>query len=257
MDKILPLPALKDNIIWALLNQGNQCLVVDPGDASPVLEYLQSSYRTLAGILVTHHHWDHVNGIPQLLEHYPNIPVFGSVKSPLKEINHRVSEGDVVTVPGFTLKLTALEIPGHTLDHIAYTDETALFSGDTLFGCGCGRVFEGTHEQMLHSLNKLKNLNDNVQLYCGHEYTLKNILFSLEAEPGNKDLLARFDKVKKQIENHECTLPSSLKEERATNPFLRCESPALLDALEILKKNDGLKDPLAVFKTLRDWKDVY
>src|SRR3982751_4994158 len=167
---ILPISAFHDNYIWLLYDEiTHEAWVVDPGDAKPVIKTLEKYHLYLKGILITHHHHDHTGGVKALIEHAENISIFGSPHSPISFITHPVKEGDEINSSFF--KLTVIEIPGHTLDHIAFYNSDLLFCGDTLFSFGCGRIFEGTPAQMYHSLHKLFQLPDNTFLYCGHEYT--------------------------------------------------------------------------------------
>ncbi len=193
MTTIIPIPAFADNYIW-LLRDGRSAVVVDPGDATPVLAYLERAGLTLTAILATHHHNDHVGGIPALRERYP-VPVFGPARESIPARTQALSEGDVFEVPGLPVTLRTLDIPGHTAGHIALFGEVAgapsVFCGDTLFAAGCGRLFEGTPSQMWASLSALARLPDATNVYCGHEYTLANLRFALAVEPDNAALAAR------------------------------------------------------------------
>jgi len=254
--KIVPIRAFKDNYIWMIVDEiANKAFVVDPGDATPVIEALNYSPYTLSGILVTHHHRDHTGGIEDLLSYAGNIPVYGSQLSTNSTISHPVKEGSEVTLSNFKFKV--MEIPGHTLDHIAfYIDSILIFSGDTLFSAGCGKIFEGTPEMMFNSLNKISQLNDKTQLYCGHEYTLSNLKFAQLVEPSNSDILNRIERTKMMMESTGCSLPSTLGDERFFNPFLRCAISDVINAAE----NDArkkLSNPLQVFAYLRNWKNTF
>jgi hydroxyacylglutathione hydrolase len=195
MLEIVPLPALRDNYIWTL-RAGRHAAVVDPGEARPVLEYLARGRLELVAILATHHHPDHVGGIPELLAK-GRVPVFGPKGEPIATLTRPVGEGDTVEIPALGLALSVLDIPGHTRAHIAYYGAESLFCGDTLFACGCGRLFEGTPEQMMSSLAKLAALPDSTRVYCGHEYTLANIAFAQQVEPKNAALAARLARDRK------------------------------------------------------------
>ena len=252
MLEIVPVKAFKDNYIWTL-RDGKCAAVVDPGDARPVIEYLTREKLDLVAILATHHHADHVGGITALLER-GQVPVYGPRGEPIETLTRAVGEGDTVTIPELGVSFAVLDIPGHTRAHIAYYGAECLFCGDTLFACGCGRVFEGTPEQMYASLEKLRALPDSTKVYCGHEYTLANIGFARGVEPGNQALDAREARDRGLREAGKPTLPTTLGEEKATNPFLRCLEPAVVESAN---KYLGARaaDPVRVFAAIRDWKN--
>ena len=250
---ILPIRALKDNYIWALLNKKKQELwVVDPGDAEPVLSFLSQNTYRLTGILLTHHHWDHTNGVERLLAFQSDITVVGAANSIVSQITHRVKEGDEVICS--SLPLRVLEIPGHTLDHIAFYTNTFVFTGDTLFSAGCGRVFEGTFAQMHQSLNKLAALPDDIKVYCGHEYTLQNLAFAAHVEKNNEFIQEKIARVKQLIAADGSSLPSTLGEEKKMNPFLRCTRVDVVSAVAAYAKKTLVHSD-DVFEYLRRWKD--
>jgi hydroxyacylglutathione hydrolase len=252
--EVVPVKAFKDNYVWTL-RRGRHAAVVDPGEARPVLDYLAHEGLELAAILATHHHADHVGGIPQLLQKY-RVPVYGPRREPIATLTHPVAEGDEVAVPELGASFSVLDIPGHTRAHIAYYGAGALFCGDTLFACGCGRLFEGTAEQMYASLQKLRALPDHTKVYCGHEYTLANIGFAKTVEPANAALSAREQRDRRVRDAGRPTLPSTLGDEKATNPFLRCLDPAVVESAN---KYLGARitDPVRVFAALRDWKNQF
>ena len=249
--EIFPIPALQDNYIWALLAADKHSIViVDPGEAAPVLKVLAQKNLKLVGILITHHHWDHTNGVPDLLNAVGPFPIVASEQSSHDFVTHRVKDGDDVVIAHVHCK--ALSIPGHTLDHTAYFNqqEGFLFTGDTLFSAGCGRIFEGTPEMMYASLQKLAQLGDDIKMYCGHEYTHVNLKFAQTVEPDN---LAIRDKL---ASLPSCTLPSTVGEEKLMNPFLRCGEQSVIQSAEQNAQHE-LATPGDVFSTLREWKNCF
>ena len=254
MLEIVPLPAFQDNYIWTL-RSGTQAAVVDPGEARPVQDYLAQEGLSLVAILATHHHPDHVGGIAELVGRN-KVPVFGPKGEPIPALTHPVGQGDSAVIPALDASFSVLDIPGHTRAHVAYYGLGSLFCGDTLFACGCGRVFEGTAAQMLDSLSKLAALPDETKVYCGHEYTLANIRFARAVDPGNADLAAREERAQRLRDAGRPTLPSTLGEERATNPFLRCAEPAVVESAN---KYLGARiaDPVRFFAAIRDWKNKF
>jgi hydroxyacylglutathione hydrolase len=251
MTTIIPIPAFADNYVW-LLRDGDRAVAVDPGAAAPVLAYAQREGVAIAAILATHHHRDHVGGIPELLARWP-VPVYGPAGETIPGCTHPVAEGDPVVIPGIAT-LAVLDIPGHTAGHVAFHGDGRVFCGDTLFAAGCGRLFEGTPAQMLASLAKLAALPEGTQVFCGHEYTMANLRFALAVEPASAALRARQAREQAKRDRGLPTLPSTIAEERATNPFLRVREPAVQAAVE---RHAGrpLASAVAVFAELRAWKN--
>lgn len=227
MPSLRPLPALRDNYIWMLADtSAGTALVVDPGEAGPVLGALAGDRLTLTSILLTHHHADHIGGVPELAARFPAATIHAPHDDRIPRVTHRVGDGDVVEIASPTARFRVLEVHGHTRSHIAYYGEGLLFCGDTLFSLGCGRLFEGTPAQMLASLDRLAVLPGNTRVCCAHEYTLANAAFALSVEPDNGALRSRTDAARKLRAHDAPTLPAVLDEELATNPFLRVDAIA-------------------------------
>lgn len=257
MFDITAIPALQDNYIWAI-HTNRHAAVVDPGDAAPVLAFLDARGLRLDAILCTHRHADHTGGIAKLREVY-NVPVYGRRHPGNPHISHDLREGGRLELgaldPGAGCAFDILEIPGHLDDHLAYFAPGILFCGDTLFGAGCGRNFEGTLAQLFHSLQRLAQLPGDTRVYCAHEYTAANLRFALTCEPHNPEIRQRIEQVAQQRAANLPTLPSSIALEKATNPFLRCTQPELICTLQ----RRGLADTseLGVFTALRDWRNHF
>jgi hydroxyacylglutathione hydrolase len=254
---LIPLPAFQDNYLW-LLHDGQRALVVDPGDAQPVMACLQREGLQLEEILVTHHHPDHVGGVDALRE-ATGAKVWGPARERIPEPATRLSGGDSLSVLG--LDFTVLDVPGHTAGHIAYYCESLdgrplLFCGDTLFSAGCGRLFEGTPAQMLASLDKLAALPADTRVCCTHEYTLSNLKFAKTVEPDNPDLIDYAHRCETLRAQGLPTLPSSIGLEKRINPFLRSHGESVARAA---RARDGAtaNEAVAVFATLRQWKNEY
>ncbi len=258
MAAIIPIPAFSDNYIW-LLREGARAVVVDPGDAVPVRAYLEREGLRLAAILVTHHHGDHVGGVAALAA-TGDVPVLGPAREAIPGRTHALTDGSDVPLPGFAASLRVLDVPGHTAGHIAYAGELdggpVAFVGDTLFAAGCGRLFEGTAAQMAASLARLAALPPATRIYCAHEYTLANLRFARAVEPGNAALAEREARERARREHGLPTLPSILADELATNPFLRTAGPEVA-ASAARRAGVPLADPVAVFATLRTWKNAF
>ncbi len=260
MLQIHPVPAFSDNYLWLLFDEAGDAFVVDPGDAEPVLAFLAAQRLRLAGILITHHHLDHTGGVAALRARLGSIPVFGPANSPFADIDHRLSPGDSIQVLGHTAAV--LGVPGHTLDHIAYfipsRDNQApiLFCGDTLFGAGCGRVFEGDPAMMHASLARLSSLPTGTRVCPAHEYTLSNLRFALAVEPENVELRAREARDRALRAEGIPTVPSLLSVEAATNPFLRCATESVRQAAATHAGRE-LGGDADVFGVVRAWKDGF
>ena len=258
---VLTLPAFNDNYLW-LIHDGQHAVAVDPGDAHVILAALEAHQLTLTAILLTHHHADHIGGVPELLQHYA-VPVYGPRNEAIAAVTHPLGEGEQLTVPGLDLQLSVLDVPGHTSGHIAYVRQAQgseaawLFCGDTLFAGGCGRLFEGTPAQMVSSLAKLAALPDATRVYCAHEYTLANLRFASAAEPGNRALKERIAVESAKRAQGIPTVPSSIGVEKASNPFLRYREPAIVAGLIAANKLAPGAPPVAAFAALREWKNTF
>lgn len=253
--QITPISAFEDNYIWLLHNTLN-AVVVDPGDAKPVIAELEAKNLVLTSILITHYHADHIGGVNELIAYAKiknqNIIVYAPQYEPYTFDHIKLVENDEVFLSEIDQSFKVMWLPGHTIGHIAFVNQDYLFCGDTLFGAGCGRLFEGTPAQMLASLNRLKALNKNTKVFCTHEYTAKNIQFALEMEPDNLDLINRQIAVRRLRENFKPSLPSTIDCELKTNPFLRCTEP------NIIKHSKASKvDKLSVFTALRLLRNHY
>lgn len=256
--QIYRLPALSDNYIFLLHDpEQNTAAVVDPAEAEPVLKQLHALQAKLIAIFNTHHHGDHVGGNSVLLQHFPQTIVYGGAEDRGRIPGQQIflQAGDRVEFAGRTAEV--LFVPGHTAAHIAYyfppvepAEPGELFCGDTLFAGGCGRLFEGTPSQMVHSLSQLRILPDQTRVWCAHEYTLKNLQFALTVDPNNKNLKQRYEQVRSQRQRSEATIPSWLGEEKQTNPFLRWDQPAL-------QAQVNSQEPIQTFARLRGRKDQF
>jgi hydroxyacylglutathione hydrolase len=257
MLQITPVRAFADNYIWLIHapRDASQVVAVDPGDAAPVERALADRQLALAGILLTHHHPDHVGGVPSLLQNR-RVPLFGPGSERLPGEPTRLREGDRVALDALGLEFSVLDIPGHTAGHIAYVGHGALFCGDTLFSGGCGRLFEGTPEQMVSSLAKLAQLPGETLVYCGHEYTVSNLKFALAVEPHNAEAARYLEECTSKRARDEATLPSSIRRERNVNPFLRCEQQTVKQAAAD-KAGRRLQNDIEVFAVIRQWKDGF
>lgn len=262
--QVWPIPAFDDNYIWCI-HDGQSALIVDPGDAAPVLRYLEQEKLTLTGILITHHHADHTGGILQLLSALgSHAPVYGPATIDIPGRTNALMNGDKIEIANPRISLEVYEVPGHTLSHIAYfanmqanVVEPMLFCGDTLFASGCGRLFEGTPTQMSQSLAKFIALPKNTLVYCTHEYTLSNIRFALAVEPNNSNLITWAETVQTLRAQNLPTLPTTIGQELQVNPFMRCDQKDVIDSALQISGEKSLPSPAHVLAVIRAWKDRF
>jgi hydroxyacylglutathione hydrolase len=253
--QIITIPAFKDNYIW-LIHNGSQAIVVDPGDALPVLSVLNQYQLTLHTIFITHHHHDHIDGVKTLIAQYPDVKIYAPRYEQYDFKHTPVSAPDSMNISEFNIEVALIDLPGHTLGHVAYyvirLDLSWLFCGDTLFGAGCGRLFEGTPLQMLSSLKKLAALPADTQVFSTHEYTLQNINFALTLEPNNSALRQRQHNTLALRNSNIPSLPSTIGLELATNPFLRCDSEEIQSSIQLKNATS-----LQVFSLIREMRNLY
>lgn len=254
MLEVLPIPALRDNYIW-VIHDGHAAAVVDPGEAEPIVAWLAQRRITLSAILITHHHNDHVGGVGELVALH-GCPVYGPGDECIAAVSRTVRDGEQIELAIPHVRLQVISVPGHTRGHLAYHGHGHLFCGDTLFSCGCGRVFEGTPSQLYRSLMRLAALPVATKICCAHEYTLANIDFARQVEAGNGELLAWAQEALALRRAGRPTLPSELGRELRVNPFLRCHTPQVKAAAEHWS-GMLLRQPVEVFATLRQMKDGY
>jgi hydroxyacylglutathione hydrolase len=252
--EVTAIPAFSDNYIWLITAGGNSCAVVDPGSAQPVLEVLQEKGLDLDYILITHHHPDHIGGMRRLQE-LTGAEAFGPHDPRISGQSRKLAEDETICLPALKLEFRVLEVPGHTSSHIAFFGHGCLFCGDTLFSVGCGRLFEGSPEEMQVSMDKLAGLPAQTQVYCAHEYTLSNCRFALAVEPENEQLIRR----SREVEEHRAaglgTVPSNLGEELMVNPFLRCRQASVIAAAQ--KRQPGVQAGAGTLAVIRAWKDSF
>ncbi|WP_394661954.1 hydroxyacylglutathione hydrolase [uncultured Pantoea sp.] len=246
------IPALTDNYIWTLTDDAGSCLIVDPGEARPLIEKIEANRWTPVAVLLTHHHQDHTGGVAELLQRYPQLEVYGPQETAAKGAQHIVHEGETVTLLGLPFQVIAT--PGHTLGHISYYSTPYLFCGDTMFSGGCGRLFEGSAEQMFHSFQKLNQLPADTLICCAHEYTLSNMKFAAAILPHDPKILARYQEIKDLRAENRTTLPTKLALEREINLFLRTQDADLQKALAINVESAPLWQ---TFAELRNKKDQF
>ncbi|MFL6549918.1 MAG: hydroxyacylglutathione hydrolase [Povalibacter sp.] len=256
MLQVTPVRAFTDNYIWLIHSPRDRqkVVAVDPGDAAPVMQALANQQLQLSGILMTHHHGDHVGGVAELLHQHP-VPAFGPASESLPGNPIRVREDQQVDFEDLDLSFRVLDVPGHTAGHVAYVGHGSLFCGDTLFSAGCGRLFEGTAEQMTASLDKMAELPEATQVFCGHEYTVSNLKFSLAVEPDNEESARYLDECRERRARDEATVPSTVRRERNVNPFLRFRRHSVKQAAE--GRAGHALNPVEVFAVIREWKDGF
>ena len=254
MLSVKPIKAYQDNYIW-LVSTNEGSIVVDPGESKKILNLIDNNEIDLEGVLITHHHFDHTNGLSDLLNK-SSLEVYGP-KNNVNGINNIVKNNDKFTVIGIDFEV--IEIPGHTLDHIAFysfnSGEPILFCGDTLFSGGCGRVFEGTFDQMFIALKKISKYPKETKIFCGHEYTLSNLKFALAVDENNEGLIKEYDNIKNIVDSGNPSLPTILEKELRINPFLRCDNHHIKN--KIVSKFNTSDDEFEVFCALRQWKDNF
>lgn len=250
--KIEPIPLLGDNYAWLLVADDGRCAVVDPAEAGPVAERVKSSGSKLTWILATHHHWDHVGGIEDLVKAFSGVEVICSTtdRDRVPAATRFVEDGERLSIAGSETE--CLHVPGHTRGAVAFyfAADSAVFTGDTMFLAGCGRLFEGTPAQMHASLSRLAELPKSTRVYCGHEYTEKNMRFAASVDPENSDVRDRLAAVIELRQAGEITVPALLADECSTSPFLRLADP-------VLQKLAGSNDPVTVFAELRRRRDSF
>lgn len=255
--KVIPLEAFSDNYIWVIHAPNDSSVaIVDPGDAKPVIDYLEHHKLVLETILITHHHPDHVGGVNTLKERY-SCRVFAPLRDQQPFSDRDLVEGDQVSILNDNYQFKILEVPGHTMGHIAFYGHGAVFCGDTLFKAGCGRMFEGTPPVFYQSLQKLARLPADTKVYCTHEYTLANLRFAQSVEPDNTAVSEAIEHSEQLRAEGKPTLPSTIGEELSFNPFLRCDQKSLQEAANRASKEKTFSDPVRTFATIRQLKDNF
>tara|TARA_B100000242_G_scaffold239054_1_gene178984 strand:- start:1735 stop:2508 length:774 start_codon:yes stop_codon:yes gene_type:complete len=251
---IVQIPAFTDNYFWLMFEDNNKsAVVVDPGDSAPVIKSLMDNNLELTDILITHHHNDHIGGVSKLKNAFPNVNIFGPSDSRIPA-NNIVKDEDTIKLDSLNEEFRVLDVRGHTNSHIAYYFHKKLFCGDTLFSCGCGRLFEGSHIDMHKAMTRIKKLPKDTMIYCAHEYTLDNIGFAKIVDPNNNDLIEMEREVQGILDNGGFSVPSKLEDELKINPFLRFDVPNIKQSVQN-HFNININDEAEIFKYIRQWKD--
>ena len=258
---IKAIKAFDDNYIWCVhSNNANYVAIVDPGDAEVCIQYIESNSLQLSAIFITHRHSDHVGGVEKLVSFCQSkgwpLNVYGPTKEATQYSKIKVKEDDIIQDELFNIQVNVIDIPGHTLGHIGYLIEDNLFCGDTLFSAGCGRIFDGTSEQLFESLNKISTLPEKTQVYCAHEYTMANLAFSLTVDPTNEELINYYNYVKTLREKNKSSIPTSICIENKINPFLRCFDHNIKQSVDTYSNVESTTD-LDTFTQLRRWKNEF
>lgn len=259
MIKVIAVPAFTDNYLWLGIDtEQSSAFVVDPGDATPILNVLKQQAVTLTDILITHHHADHIGGVQELISAFPDVNVYGPNTARFSNmVTSALEEHQLFTTAAGNVTFETLFLPGHTIDHIGFYTNGMAFVGDTLFSAGCGRLFEGTPEQMLDSLNKLKALPSDTLIYCAHEYTLANLEFAQQVLPNDSAIAGYKQQVIEKRQQQAPTVPMTINSELKVNPFLRCGEQELQRAIQQHNALEFLPDELMTFANLRKWKDDF
>ncbi|MDA8622370.1 hydroxyacylglutathione hydrolase [Psychrosphaera sp.] len=257
MYSIVRISAFNDNYLWLLKDKLNQAVIVDPGDAQPVINLLDEQGLELKEILLTHHHADHIGGVETLLKQFPNAKVFGPATERFSMVTHPCVDGDELNLSISSVPFRVISVPGHTIDHIAYYSKPNVFVGDTLFSSGCGRLFEGSPSQMLNSLNRLIELPNDTDVYCAHEYTLANTTFAQHVLPSNEEIKEFRTTVERKRKVNEATVPTTIAVEKKINPFLLCHTNELKESVKKNFQLDTSPSDLEAFTLVRKWKDKF